>query len=46
MYKLIDVSIIEDAPIAIKEGGIIKDGYNTQVDELKKASTDGQVWLM
>lgn len=46
VYKLIDVSIIEDAPIAIKEGGIIKDGYNTQVDELKKASTDGQVWLM
>ncbi len=46
IYELIDKSILEDAPIAIKEGGIIKDGYNNDVDEYRKASTRGQDWLM
>ena len=43
---LIDKAIVEDPPITIKEGGIIKFGFNSEVDEYKKASTDGKKWLL
>ena len=33
-------------PITIKEGGIIKEGFNEEVDRLKKAKTEGKDWLM
>ncbi|CRZ34354.1 DNA mismatch repair protein MutS [Herbinix hemicellulosilytica] len=46
IYKLIDDSIKDDPPINIKEGGIIKDGYNAEVDRLRKAKTEGKDWLM
>ena len=46
IYNLISSSIVDDPPIAIKEGSIIKDGYNVQVDEYRKASKDGKNWLM
>ena len=46
MYALIEQAIIDDPPITIKEGGIIKVGYNSEVDELKSASRDGKTWLM
>lgn len=43
--SLIDNSINEDPPINIKEGGIIKEGYNKEVDRLRKAKTEGKTWL-
>ncbi len=46
IYLLIKNSIVEDPPIAIKEGSIIKTGYNDKVDEYRNASKDGKVWLM
>ena len=46
VYTLIDKAIVEDAGITIKEGGIIKDGFSTQVDEYRLASSKGQQWLM
>ena len=46
IYKLIDDAIIEDPPIAIKEGGIIKGNYNEEVDRLRLAKTEGKKWLM
>lgn len=46
VYDLIDSAIIEDAGINIKEGGIIKSSFDERVDEYRKASTDGQDWLM
>jgi DNA mismatch repair protein MutS len=45
IYNLIDESIIDDPPLSIKEGGIIKKGYNTELDELREASTKGKEWL-
>ncbi len=45
IYKLIDDAIMEEPPIAVKEGGIIKEGFNDSVDALKKAKTDGKKWL-
>jgi DNA mismatch repair protein MutS len=46
IYELINNSINEDSGITIKDGGIIKDGYNELVDEYRSASTEGQNWLM
>ncbi len=42
---LIEQSILEDPPLAMKEGGIIRDGYNADVDTYRKAKTDGKQWL-
>ena len=46
IYALIDKSINDDVGITIKEGNIIKKGYNEEVDTLRFASTDGKSWLM
>ena len=40
-----EASIIEDPPMTIKEGGMIKDGYKEEIDQLKKAKTEGKKWL-
>jgi len=45
IYELIDRAIVDDPPIAVKEGGIIKPGYNDEVDRLRKASTEGKNWI-
>ena len=45
LYELIDKSISEDAPIAIKDGGIIKSGYSEQIDKLRNAAVEGKSWL-
>lgn len=42
---LIDEAISEDAPINIKEGGIIKTGYSETIDKLRNAKTEGKKWL-
>ena len=44
--KLIDDAIVEEPPITIKEGGIIKRGYNPEIDEYKEASTEGKKWIL
>jgi len=45
LAELIDQSIREDAPPTINEGGIIKTGYNSELDELVQISRDGKGWL-
>lgn len=45
IYELIDKAIVEEPPLQIKEGGIIKDGFNQEVDRLRSAKTDGKNWL-
>ncbi len=45
IYELIDKSIVEDPPMTIKDGGIIKMGYDQEIDTLKRASTEGKTWL-
>ena len=46
IYELIDKAIVDDPPISVKEGGIIKQGFNPEIDEYKKASTDGKNWIV
>ncbi len=45
LCTLIQNAIKEDPPIAMKEGGIIKDGYHEEVDRLRKAKSNGKEWL-
>lgn len=45
IYELIHSSIAEEPPILIREGGIIKDGYNEEIDTLRKAKTEGKTWI-
>ena len=44
--KLIDEAIVEEPPISIKEGRIIKKGYNADIDEYRSASTEGKSWII
>ena len=45
LYELIDASIIEEPPISIRDGGIIKEGFHEEVDRLRNAKTEGKTWL-
>lgn len=45
IYQLIDKSIMDDPPVAVREGGIIKPGYNEEVDFLREAMTNGKKWI-
>ena len=46
IYQLVDASIKEDPPISIRDGGIIKEGYDEEIDKLRHAKTEGKTWLM
>lgn len=45
LYILLEASITEDPPLAVKEGGIIREGYNEQVDTYRNSKTQGKSWL-
>lgn len=45
LYQLIDSSIVDDPPLAMKEGGIIKDGCDENIDKFRHAKQDGKQWI-
>ncbi len=45
LADLIERSIIDDPPLVIREGGLIKEDFNEEADRLKKAKTEGKTWL-
>ena len=45
IFRLIGDAIVEEPPITVREGGIIKDGYNQEADKLRQAKTEGKNWL-
>ena len=45
LFDLIEQSIIEEPPVSVREGGLIKDGYNENVDKYRQAKTEGKTWL-
>ncbi len=45
LFTLIGAAIEEDPPILVREGGIIKDGFDKTIDSLRKAKTEGKNWL-
>jgi DNA mismatch repair protein MutS len=38
-------ALVDDPPMALKEGGIFRDGYDVDLDELRNASRDGKNWI-
>ncbi|MFO7151761.1 MAG: DNA mismatch repair protein MutS [Bacillota bacterium] len=45
VYEILEKSINEDPPLSVKEGGLIKDGFNAEIDKLRKAATEGKSWI-
>ncbi len=45
IFEKIEAGIIEDAPVLVHDGGIIKENFNEEVDRLKLARTEGKQWL-
>ena len=45
IVDLISGGIVDTPPLPVKEGGLIKPGYNAPLDELRRASTDGKAWI-
>lgn len=45
LHALIEASILEEPPISIRDGGIIKEGYHPEVDRLRQAKSEGKNWL-
>ncbi len=43
--SLLCAAIVDTPPISVKEGGIIRDGFNPEVDSLREASTNGKSWI-
>ena len=46
ILELIKASIVDDPPMTVKDGGIIKLGYDEEIDKLKKATTEGKNWII
>ena len=45
VVELVDSAIIEDPPVVLRDGGIIAEGYDADLDMLRSASTDGKAWM-
>ena len=45
IYDLIDKSIVDDPPYLMHDGKIIKDGFNEEIDRLRRAKDEGQNWI-
>lgn len=45
LYRLLCDSIQEEPPLSVRDGDIIKEGYNAEVDRLRSAKTQGKTWL-
>lgn len=46
LYELVDTSIVDDPPYLMHEGGIIKDGFNSEIDKYRMSKTNGKQWLV
>lgn len=45
LYEMLDGTLVEEPPVQITEGGMIKNGYSKELDLLKEAKTEGKTWL-
>jgi len=46
LCSLLDNALVDEPPLSIKEGGIIKDGFNSKLDEIRNISKNGKEWIM
>lgn len=45
VVELLDAALAEDPPISVREGGLIRDGYDADLDELRSISREGKGWI-
>lgn len=45
LAKKLEKALVDDPPLPLKEGGIFRDGYDADLDELRQASRDGKNWI-
>ena len=45
LFDLVKRAIVEEPPISLREGGIIREGFSQEADEFRKANTEGKNWL-
>jgi len=45
LIDLIDKAVVENPPAVMKDGGVIKDGFNKELDELRSILRDGKSWI-
>ena len=45
LADLIERAVVEEPPVNVREGGIIREGYNEEADQLRNAKTEGKTWL-
>ncbi len=45
LREALDSALVEDPPISPKEGGVIRDGYNAELDELRRTVSGGKAWI-
>jgi len=46
LYTLLDISLMDNPPLTIKEGGIIKGGYHNELDKIRSSEREGKEWLI
>ncbi len=46
MVELISMAIVDDPPFVMREGGLIRDGYHEELDELRSISREGKGWIV
>lgn len=45
LVELVGRAVVDEPPLALKEGGIIREGFDANLDEIKRATTDGKNWM-
>jgi DNA mismatch repair protein MutS len=45
VFELIERAILDDPPLTVKEGGLIREGYNETLDELRHGAKEGKSWI-
>jgi len=45
LRDMLDSALVDDPPYNAKEGGVIREGYNVELDEVRKLASDGKSWI-
>ncbi|MBQ9899986.1 MAG: DNA mismatch repair protein MutS [Acholeplasmatales bacterium] len=46
LCHLLDISLVDNPPLSVKEGGLINDGFNEKLDEIRNISKNGKEWIL
>ena len=46
LYELLEKSLVDNPPMSVKEGGMILEGYNSELDDIRAISSNSKSWIM